>query len=215
MQVVAGAVIAVGVAVPTAHGGGAFAGHASARAVGTPLTAPSTGLADAAEFVGAAITPSVTATPVNSTPVPPAQPSAGQSAPPPSSATDAPPPSSPRDRLTSDDDGLNVPVVDYSDCGGQTPLSHTAAAIDTCIHDRLYFVGHNPGVFTPLMSMGAGAIITYWDHRGAPHRLRVFATLVWAKSSGTPARSGNATAEFQACLNADGSMLRNLEAAPA
>ena len=112
------------------------------------------------------------------------------------------------------DDGLDTAVGVYSDCSGQTPLSRTEAAIDACITDRLYFVGHNAGVFTPLMSMGVGSLITYWDGAGVAHHLRVFAVVVWDRSAGTPPPTPGATAEFQACLVPDGSVLRNLEAEP-
>ena len=148
----------------------------------------------------------------------------GAGAPLPVATPGGPPPAQPappapagpshRDYLTSDNGALNTAVSLYGDCAGQTPLTHATAAIDTCIQDRIYFVGHNPGVFTPLMSMGVGSVVTYWDDAGVPHRARIFAVFDWARTSGTPARTPGATMEFQTCANADGSILRNLEAEP-
>lgn len=73
-------------------------------------------------------------------------------APPPLSS---PPLSSPvfRNRLMSNDGSLDTSVGIYSDCSGRTPLSHAEAQIDTC-ETGSYFVGHNPGVFAPLLHMG-------------------------------------------------------------
>jgi len=71
--------------------------------------------------------------------------------------------------------GLNANVTLYTDCTGATPLTTTSAAIDTCDTNTTYFVGHNYGVFTPLMSMHVGDPITYWDGNGTPHALHVTA----------------------------------------
>ena len=212
-----------GAALSTAHATSLHLGPALPSVV---TAAPDVALAAAAAITAAPSAPPATATPVPAPPAPATQPAmpAPRVLPAPSPqaaalvkapAPAAAPPQELHDYLTSDDGALSTSVYDYGDCGGQTPLSHEAAAIDTCIHDRIYFVGHNPGVFTPLMSMGVGSVITYWDSAGVAHRVRVIAVVVWAKTSGTPARTPGSTMEFQACLNADGSMLRNLEAGPA
>ncbi len=73
-------------------------------------------------------------------------------------------------RLVSSNGALNVPVGYYTDCAGQTPLSHYGVSIDTCVKHNLYFVGHNPGPFTPIVSMPIGTIITYWNPSGVPER---------------------------------------------
>ena len=58
--------------------------------------------------------------------------------------------------LTSDDRTLHAGVGTYTDCSGRTPLQNGEAAIDTCIRGRHYFLGHNYGVFTPLLHMQPG-----------------------------------------------------------
>jgi hypothetical protein len=131
------------------------------------------------------------------TPVPTPRPTA---APPP------PPPPAPRSRLVSADGRLDTGVGVYSDCSGATALSHAYAAIDTCVGGRTYFVGHNPGVFTPLMSETVGSVITWWDGGGTAHRLRVVARRDWMRADGAPpVVSGAVVAQFQTCVVADGS----------
>jgi hypothetical protein len=68
----------------------------------------------------------------------------------------APAPALPRNRLESDDGSLSASVGIYSDCFGTTPLRHAIAAVDTCVPGRTYFIGHNPGVFTPLLQLIMG-----------------------------------------------------------
>jgi hypothetical protein len=108
--------------------------------------------------------------------------------------------------------GLNTAVVYYSDCSGATPLTRTAAAIDTCATGRTYFVGHNPGVFTPLFSLGVGSVITWFDGAGTAHHLRVVAVETWVHTSGLPALVGGASVQFQTCITSDGSIDRILDA---
>ena len=116
-----------------------------------------------------------------------------------------PPAASPHSRLVSDDGRLNTGVGVYSDCSGATALSHAYAAIDTCVGGRTYFVGHNPGVFTPLMSETVGSVITWWDASGTAHRLRVVARRTWFRADGAPpVVSGAVVAQFQTCLVTDG-----------
>ena len=136
-------------------------------------------------------------------------------APPRPAAPRAPAPVSYRSRLVSSDGSLNTGVGYYSDCSGRTALTHASAAIDTCVGGRWYFVGHNPGVFTPLFHMGVGTIITYYDGGGGVHRLRIIGVRTWYRSSGVPRCIGGAVAEFQACISADGSVDRIMDAAPA
>jgi hypothetical protein len=128
----------------------------------------------------------------------------------------APPPApSYRNHLTSADGTLNTGVGWYSDCSGRTELSHAIAAIETCIGGRTYFVGHNPGVFTPLLHMGVGSIITWYDGNGTAHRLRVIGVRTWHRFAGVPPLMAGATAEFQTCITADGTVDRLMDAAPA
>jgi hypothetical protein len=94
----------------------------------------------------------------------------------------------------------------YSDCSGNTALTHSEAAVDTCVSGRTYFVGHNPGVFTPLLSESVGSMITWWDGGGTAHRLRVVAVRNWLRADGVPPKaSPDVVAQFQTCTVADGS----------
>ncbi|MFN2452364.1 MAG: hypothetical protein ABR541_08425 [Candidatus Dormibacteria bacterium] len=120
-----------------------------------------------------------------------------------------------RSRLVSQDGSLNTGVGYYGDCSGRTPLTRGSAAIDGCIGGRLFFVGHNPGVFTPLMHMGVGSIITWWDGGGTAHRLRIVAVRQWVHSGLPPFPVNGGTVQFQTCITADGSLDRLLDAAPA
>jgi hypothetical protein len=123
-------------------------------------------------------------------------------------------PGSYRNRLISADGTLNTGVGYYGDCSGRTPLTHSMAAIDSCVGGRTYFVGHNPGVFTPLMHFSVGALITWYDGAGTAHRLRIIAVRQWNHSAGAPTLISGATVEFQTCITADGSLERILDAAP-
>ena len=120
-----------------------------------------------------------------------------------------------RSRLISADGSLNTGVGYYGDCSGSTPLTRGSAAIDGCIGGRLFFVGHNPGVFTPLMHMGVGSIITWWDGGGNAHRLRIVAVRQWVHVGLPPLPVNGGTVQFQTCITADGSLDRLLDAAPA
>ena len=127
-----------------------------------------------------------------------------------------PPPAAPpvmRDHLTSGDGSLSTGVGIYSDCTGTTPLTRVEAAIDSCITGPTYFVGHNVGVFTPLMHMGVGSIITYYDGNGAAHVWRVASVRGdWRSAGGVPAATeADVVAQFQTCVVADGSVDRILD----
>lgn len=117
-----------------------------------------------------------------------------------------PPPAPPHNLLRSADGRLDTGVGLYGDCSGATPLTHAEAAIDTCITGRTYFVGHNPGVFTPLLSESVGSVITWWDGGGHAHLLRIVAVRSWNASNGVPPTvSAAVVAQFQTCAVADGS----------
>ena len=191
----------VGTATP-GHGAAAMRWASTtmtAGAVGTTLGVPANALS------AATATPAPTAAP--------APPAAASAAPRPAPAVALAPPASYRNRLTGPD-GLNTGVGVYSDCNGQTPLPGGYASIDTCVTAVLFFVGHNPGVFTPLLSMSVGDVITYWDGAGTAHPLRIISVRNWVHTT-TPSVVPGATTEFQTCITSDGSLDRVLDAAPA
>jgi hypothetical protein len=130
-------------------------------------------------------------------------------------ASTPPPPPAPvvlRNRLTGGG-GLDTAVGVYGDCSGHSELTHAMAAIDTCISGPQYFVGHNVGVFTPLMRMGVGAIITYYDNSSIAHVWRVVSVRPnWVSANGVPAVTGaDVVAQFQTCVVPDGSVDRILD----
>jgi hypothetical protein len=138
---------------------------------------------------------------------------------PPRPATPRPIPAPPvrHNWLTSGDGSLNTGVGIYDDCSGRTVLTHAAAAIDTCVSGPVYFVGHNAGVFTPLMHMGTGSIITYYDGDAVAHVWRVVSVRPnWRAADGAPPPTGpDVVAQFQTCAVPDGSVDRILDVVPA
>lgn len=134
-------------------------------------------------------------------------------------ALPAPAAPGPRNLLLSADGSLDAPLTVYDDCSGQSELTHDAAAIDTCVGGRTYFVGHNAGVFTPLLSLHTGDVITWYDSAGAAHRLRIVAVRDnWLRDDGVPPLATSAVvAQFQTCESAypDGSHDRILDAVSA
>ena len=128
-------------------------------------------------------------------------------------------PNGPHNQLVSTDGSLDTGVTTYSDCSGATELTHAEAAIDTCVTGRTYFVGHNAGVFTPLLGLGVGDTITYYDNEGAAHRLRIVSVRDnWLRADGVPPlANSDVVAQFQTCETAypDGSHDRIIDAVPA
>ena len=114
--------------------------------------------------------------------------------------------------LTSDDRTLHAGVGTYTDCSGHTPLQTGEAAIDTCIGGRRYFLGHNYGVFTPLLHMQPGDHLEWTDGRNVRHRLRIVAARDWVPSDGAPpVVEPDVVAQFQTCVKEDGSLERILD----
>jgi hypothetical protein len=210
--------------------GAAIASFAGAfAAVHAQITSPIAGAPAAASVASAKVpnadhntsvaTPAPTPAPTPvPTPVPVVQQAASAPAPVHHPVTAAPPaPVRLFNHLTSGDGTLNTAVGVYADCSGRTELTHAAAAIDTCIPGPTYFVGHNVGVFTPLMHMGVGAIITYYDGNGTAHVWRVAYVIPnWTAANGVPPAQGpDVVAQFQTCVVADGSVDRILDVVPA
>lgn len=129
----------------------------------------------------------------------------------------APAAGGPRNLLTSGDGTLDTAVGVYGDCSGATPVPTDRAAVDTCIRGRTYFVGHNLGVFTPLMHMGVGSILTWYDARGAVHRYRVVAVRDTPGNGAHPliTTTRRVVAQFQTCAVTNGSVDRILDAVAA
>lgn len=120
------------------------------------------------------------------------------------------------DWLQSADGSLHTGVTFYSDCTGVTPIPQNNAAIDTCWKDVTYFVGHNYGVFTPLLSFSVGTLITYWDSAGTAHPYRVVEVRDWTRAQPpAPPATPSVVAQFQTCLTVDGSQMRILDVVPA
>jgi hypothetical protein len=70
--------------------------------------------------------------------------------------------------------GLSLPLGDYKDCSGDTPLPRQNAARDWCAFTGIvYLVGHNPGPFTPLLKASVGDPVRYWDPAGNPTTYRI------------------------------------------
>jgi hypothetical protein len=117
------------------------------------------------------------------------------------------------DWLHSGDGSLDARVGVYTDCSGATELTHAAAAIDTCISGPTYFVGHNAGVFTPLMHFGVGSMITYYDGDAVAHVWRVVSVRPrWRATDGAPPPTQpDVVAQFQTCASPDGSVDRIID----
>jgi hypothetical protein len=125
-------------------------------------------------------------------------------------------PAPPRDRLVSTDIALDTGVGVYGDCTRAAELTHASAAIDACLPGRNYFIGHNPGVFTPLLDLKVGNTVTYFDAGGTPHPYRIVGVRTWNRFWGSPPFvQPDVTAQFQTCLTPDAVWDRILDAVPA
>lgn len=161
--------------------------------------------------------------PILQTPgLPPALPAPAVAAPPPPPADPAPSPAPPppppppiTDLLTSEDGTLRTHVGRYSDCSGHRPLPRHEAEIDTCMAGPVYFLGHNPGVFTPLMHMDVGSILVWNTHRGSVKRLRVVAVRDMTATAPRTPTDGAVIAQFQTCVDLSGAVDRIFDAVAA
>ena len=112
----------------------------------------------------------------------------------------------PVDRLRSEDGRLDTGVGLYYTLAQRVPAWE--AVLDVRMRMvSYYFDGHNPGVFTPLLSESIGSVIDYWDGSGALHRFRVVAIRSWDVAwDEPPPVSGSVIAQFQTCRTLDGSV---------
>lgn len=85
----------------------------------------------------------------------------------------------------------------YTDCTGNTEVAHDAALIDACHTNAVLFVGHNQGVFSPLLNFVVGDVINWYDGTGRLHHLRIIAVRNVSSSVFPPVLG---TYEFQTCL---------------
>ena len=124
----------------------------------------------------------------------------------------APDPGGPRNLLESADGSLRVVVGSYTDCSGASAVPRDAAELDPCFAGRYYFLGHNPGVFSPLLKMGQGAVLTYYDANGHAQRFRIVGWRVIARNAGDLTLAAGVAAQFQTCEVLDGAYVRILDA---
>lgn len=122
------------------------------------------------------------------------------------------PPADPTRNVLSGPGGLYTGVTNYTDCSGHTRLTNASAALDVCVRGRTYFVGHNPGVFSPLLHYAPGDVITFLNGAGQTDHFTVVTVRDWAYVNGVPPLSAGARAQFQTCINPSGSLDRVLDA---
>jgi hypothetical protein len=100
--------------------------------------------------------------------------------------------------------GLEVPVICcYSDLSGRVIPAHGVATIDTRAGaNNLYLLGHNPGVFTPLLGLGPGALVRYWDNAGQGHDFIIRSKISVDRNDVSPlvASYASLTLTLQTCL---------------
>jgi hypothetical protein len=202
LSTLAGCGGAVGAAVPTAPNG-------TARVVDTASTKA---VAPSPPTVGS--TPAPTATPALGVVAPAAPVALAAPAATVRGGPTSPPVATPRPQhnLLTGPHGLNTMVGgDYTDCSGTTEVAHDTAVIDTCHTTAVLFIGHNRGVFTPLLSYVVGDVITWYDQAGRLHHLRIVAVRDVSSSVFPPVIGPY---EFQTCLytTANSSLDRDLDA---
>ena len=97
--------------------------------------------------------------------------------------------------------GIDTAVTDYSGCTAAASVPQNEAAIYTCVTWDTYFLGHNPGVFTPLLSVQDGTNLTYYDSAGVAHQYVIEGYVDLALPGGTPQPPAGTVAQFQTCLS--------------
>src|SRR5207245_11225252 len=75
--------------------------------------------------------------------------------------------------------GLVQPVGWYSDCMGRAAVPRWGAWRWSCAGaNNTYIMAHNPGTFTPILSLRVGDIVQYGDPRGRVHSYHVSYTTI-------------------------------------
>lgn len=103
----------------------------------------------------------------------------------------------------------------YADCSVTSPIDAHRSDVDSCFPGRTYFVGHSPGVFSPILHRGVESLLTWYDDAGVPHRLRIVSQRDVPRSTPVLTLSQpDVVAQFQTCLTAGGSLDRILDTVP-
>lgn len=103
--------------------------------------------------------------------------------------------------------GLSQPVGWYGDCLGRAAVPRWGAWRWSCAGaNNTYVMAHNPGTFTPILSLRPGDLIEYGDPRGVVHTYRVSYTTIVSNTQLWPL-SGTAAPSLtlQTCWTWDGS----------
>ena len=102
--------------------------------------------------------------------------------------------------------GLSQPVGWYSDCLGRAPVPRWGAWRWGCAGvNNIYVMAHNPGVFTPILSLRAGDIVRYGDPSGRIHTYRVSSTTIVSNTQMWPlGATASSTLTLQTCWTWDG-----------
>jgi sortase (surface protein transpeptidase) len=113
-------------------------------------------------------------------------------------------PSARRSWISAPAVSLEVPVICcYNDLNGRVIPAHGVATIDTRAGaNNLYLLGHNPGVFTPLLGLGPGALVRYWDNAGRGHDFIIQSRISVDRNDVSPlvASYASLTLTLQTCL---------------
>jgi sortase (surface protein transpeptidase) len=86
---------------------------------------------------------------------------------------------------------------------GAVAPAHGVATVDARAGaNNFYLLGHNPGVFAPLLGVGPGGWVRYWDGQGTPHDFQVQARYQVSRTDVSPlvASYGSPTLTLQTCL---------------
>ena len=103
--------------------------------------------------------------------------------------------------------GLVQPVGWYRDCMGRAAVPRWGAWRWSCAGaNNTYIMAHNPGTFTPILSLRVGDIVRYGDPSGRTHTYRVSSTTIVSNTQLWPlGATAVSTLTLQTCWTWDGS----------
>jgi sortase family protein len=103
--------------------------------------------------------------------------------------------------------GLSQPVGWYRDCMGRAVVPRWGAWRWSCAGaNNTYIMAHNPGTFTPILSLRVGDIVRYGDPSGRVHTYRVSSTTIVSNTQLWPlGATAVSTLTLQTCWTWDGS----------